>query len=157
MAIYEILFNVDSIQALQYEIFSYEYELNLYSVYSWQIIILLELSRHPIELSIKLIALSILFYYRLHVPRIKLEISKRNYIYNAIKLWNTCIGKILEPSILSVQPLSVGYQYIISGNTINSDMTIPIGLFKKKLNKLLLEIQKEGSPCEWENFNTMVT
>ena len=40
---------------------------------------------------------------------------------------------------------------------INSDMTIPIGLFKKKLNKLLLEIQKEGSPCEWENFNTMVT
>ena len=95
--------------------------------------------------------------FRLHVPRIKLEISKRNYIYNAIKLWNTCIGKILEPSILSVQPLSVGYQYIISGNTINSDMTIPIGLFKKKLNKLLLEIQKEGSPCEWENFNTMVT
>ena len=95
--------------------------------------------------------------FRLHVPRIKLEISKRNYIYNAIKLWNTCIGKILEPSILSVQPLSVGYQYIISGNTINSDMTIPIGLFKKKLNKLLLEIQKEGSPCEWENFNSMVT
>ena len=33
--------------------------------------------------------------FRLHVPRIKLEISKRNYIYNAIKLWNTCIGKIL--------------------------------------------------------------
>ena len=53
MAIYEILFNVDSIQALQCEIFSYVYELNLYSVYSWQIIILLELSRHPIELSIK--------------------------------------------------------------------------------------------------------
>ena len=62
MAIYKILFNVDSIQALQCEIFSYVYELNLYSVYSWQIIILLELSRHPIELSIKLIVLSILFY-----------------------------------------------------------------------------------------------
>ena len=62
MAIYEILFNVDSIQALQCENFSYVYELNLYSVYSWQIIILLELSRHPIELSIKLIVLSILFY-----------------------------------------------------------------------------------------------
>ena len=62
MAIYEILFNVDSIQALQCEIFSYVYELNLYSVYSWQIIILLELSRHPIELSIKLIVLPILFY-----------------------------------------------------------------------------------------------
>ena len=62
MAIYEILFNVDSIQALQCEIFSDVYELNLYSVYSWQIIILLELSRHPIELSIKLIVLSILFY-----------------------------------------------------------------------------------------------
>ena len=36
-------------------------------------------------------------------------------------------------------------------------MTIPLGLFKKKLNKLLLEIQKEGNPCEWKNFNTVVT
>ena len=61
-AIYKILFNVDSIQALQREIFSYVHELNLYPVYSWQIIILLELSRHPIELSIKLIVLSILLY-----------------------------------------------------------------------------------------------
>ena len=42
----------------------------------------------------------------------------------------------------------------ISSRSSESD---PIGLFKKKLNKLLLEIQKEGSPCEWENFNTMVT
>ena len=95
--------------------------------------------------------------FRLYVPRIKLEISKRNYIYNALKLWNICIGKILEPHILSVEPLSLGYQYIISGNTINSDMKIPIGLFKKKLIKFLLEIQKEGNSCEWENFNTMVT
>ena len=78
--------------------------------------------------------------FRLHVPIIELETSKRNYI----KLWNICIGEILVANILSVQPLSVGYQYIISGNTIKSDMTIPIDLFKKKLNKLLLEIQKEA-------------
>ena len=78
--------------------------------------------------------------FRLHVPIIELETSKRNYI----KLWNICIGEILVPNILSVQPLSVGYQYIISGNTIKSDMTIPIDLFKKKLNKLLLEIHKEA-------------
>ena len=73
MAIYEILFNVDSIQALQCEIFSYVYELNLYSVYSWQIIILLELSRHPIELSIKLIVLSILFYSKYSMKLLKKE------------------------------------------------------------------------------------
>ena len=58
---------------------------------------------------------------------------------------------------ISLYSLYLGYQYIISCNTINSDMTTSIGLFKEKLNKLLLEIQKEGSPCEWENFNTMVT
>ena len=49
--------------------------------------------------------------FRLHVPRIKLKISKRNYIYNAIKLWNICIGKILEPPIPSVEPVYHKWQY----------------------------------------------
>ena len=81
MAIYEILFNVDSIQALQCEIFSYVYELNFYSVYSWQIIILLELSQHLIELSIKLIVLSILFYSNNNLYLYMMIPKNNNYEY----------------------------------------------------------------------------
>ena len=103
----------------------------------------------------KYVSLGSLF--RLHVPIIKLDISKRNYTYNAIKLWNICIGKILDSPVLSVQPFKEGSQYIISGNNINSDMTIPIGLFKKRLRNSLIETQKEGNPNEWETFNTLVT
>ena len=100
MAIYEILFNVDSIQALQCEIFSYVYELNLYSVHSWQIIILLELSRHPIELSIKLIVLSILLFYSIFFKskeKLTRSLSIRNRcqpsLGNSSKIVVMCIRK----------------------------------------------------------------
>ena len=79
--------------------------------------------------------------FRLHFPIIRLEISKRNYAYNAIKLWNISIGKILDPPILSVEPSTIGFQYIISGNTVNSDLTISVGLFKKILTNLLVATQ----------------
>ena len=94
--------------------------------------------------------------FRLHLPIIRLEISKRNYTYNAIKLWNICIGKILDPPILSAKPFSIGFQYIISGNTVNSDLTISVGLFKKRLTNLLVATQKEGNPSEWEISNTLM-
>ena len=59
------------------QFFSYVYE--LYSVNTWQIIILLELSRHSIELSIKLIVLSILYY------------SISGYLYNTWIMLDTLL------------------------------------------------------------------
>ena len=93
--------------------------------------------------------------FRLQIPKHKLDISKRNYIHNAIKFWNTCIGKILDSPVLSVKPFTKGSQHIISGNVVNSDMTIPIGLFKKRLNNLLLATQNEGSSSEWGISNSL--
>ena len=87
--------------------------------------------------------------FRLQEPGIKLQISKRNYVYSAIKSWNLYLSKILNPQILSEKPVSKGSQYIISGNVKNSDMTIPIGLFKKRLCEHLLDIQKEGESLGW--------
>ena len=56
---------------------------------------------------------------------------------------------------LSVKPFTKGSQHIISGNVVNSDMTIPIGLFKKRLNNLLLATQNEGSSSEWGISNSL--
>ena len=49
------------------------------------------------------------------------------------KLWNISIGKLLDCPTLSVRPFTNGCQFIISGSTKNSDLTIPVGLFKKRL------------------------
>ena len=57
--------------------------------------------------------------FRLQEPCIKLQISKRNYICSAIKLWNLCFSKIFNPPILSVKPTSKGSQQIISGSVKN--------------------------------------
>ena len=93
--------------------------------------------------------------FRLKITCYKLDISKRNFTHNATKLWNICIDKLLDSPVLSVKPFTKGSQHIISGNVKNSDMTISIGLFKKRLNDLLLETQKEGSPSEWEVSNML--
>ena len=86
--------------------------------------------------------------FRLQEPSVKLQISKRNYIYCAIKLWNLYFRKILNPPTLLVKPIFKGFQHT-DGNMENSDMSIPIGLFKKRLNDILLDVQKEGCSQEW--------
>ena len=58
--------------------------------------------------------------FRLQISKHKLDISNRNYIHIAINFWNTCIGKILDPPVLSVKPFTKGSQHIISGNVVNS-------------------------------------
>ena len=45
---------------------------------------------------------------------------------------------------LSVRPFTKGCQLIISGSTNKSDLTIPVGLFKKRLKNILIEVQKQG-------------
>ena len=71
--------------------------------------------------------------HRLQIPKFNLGISEKNYVISVTKLWNTSIGKLLDCPTLSVRPFTNGCQFIISGSTKNSDLTIPVGLFKKDL------------------------
>ena len=70
--------------------------------------------------------------HRLQIPKFILGISEKNYVISVKKLWNTSIGKLLDCRTLSVRPFTNGCQFIIPGSTKNSDLTIPVGLFKKK-------------------------
>ena len=73
-------------------------------------------------------------HFRLPSPKYNLDISKNNYFVSSINLWNKCISKLLDnPDLLS----SLRRSYlIIPGYNVNSDMTIPIGTFKKGSLKL---------------------
>ena len=71
--------------------------------------------------------------HRLQIPKFNLGISEKNYVISVTKLWNTSIGILLDCPTLSVRPFTNGCQFIISGSTKNSDLTIPVGLLKKDL------------------------
>ena len=84
-----------------------------------------------------------------------LGFQKKNDVISVTKLWNTSIGKLLDCPTLSVRPLTNGCQFIISGSTKNSDLTISVGLFKKRLKNLLMEVQKKGNSDIWTQLNSL--
>ena len=81
-------------------------------------------------------------HYRLLVPKCNLGISKNNYTVSASILWNKCIGKVLDPPVLStVLNLNPNInhthsQIIIPGSSNNSDMTIIVYKFRRKVTPL---------------------
>ena len=76
-------------------------------------------------------------HFRLLSPKYNLDISKNNYFVSSINLWNKCISKLLDnPDLLS--SLRRSY-FIIPGHNVNSDMTIQMGTFKKRLKNFLLK------------------
>ena len=93
--------------------------------------------------------------HRLQIPKFNLGISETNYVISVTKLWNTSIGKLLDCPTISVRPFTNGCQFIISGSTKNSDLTIPVGLFKKRLKNLLMEVQKKGNSDIWTQSNSL--
>lgn len=92
-------------------------------------------------------------HYQLLIPKFNLDISKNNFVVSASSLWNACIENLLDKPVLSSinSQISLKFisQIIIPGSNSNSDMTIPIGIFKNRLKDLLLKTQKLGNSLEW--------
>ena len=65
------------------------------------------------------------------------------------------MSKLLDCPTLSVRPYTKGCQFIISGSTKNSDLTIPVGLFKKRLKNILIEVKKQGNSDIWTQSNSL--
>ena len=93
-------------------------------------------------------------HFKLLCPMHKLDISKNNFFIKPVNLWNACIKHLLDSSELSNITYLNKIQLIIPGSNANSDLTIPIGIFKNRLKHHLLTMQKLGSSTDWskENF-----
>ena len=93
---------------------------------------------------------------KLHIPNHKLDVSKNNYIISTCNLWNNCTPHIFDKPVLSDVTINGNKQeLIIPGSNKNSDLTMSVPLFKKRLKLFLLSIQKLGDRDVWskENFN----
>ena len=91
--------------------------------------------------------------FKLLCPVHKLDISKNNYFISSVNLWNICIKLILDSPELCSPECTNGFKLIIPGSKVNTDLTIPLGTFKTRLERQLLEIQKQGNHFSWSESN----
>ena len=74
-----------------------------------------------------------------------------NFAFKGAKIWNSCITKVLVNSDASENGV------VIPGSTHGSDLSAPISLVKRKLKKILSDVQEvavEGRELEWGPENT---
>ena len=87
------------------------------------------------------------------IPKVTLDLSKNNFVFQASSIWNSLNKKVLNQRLLLSKD-----GVIIPGSTFGSDFRTPIAVIKRKLRDVLLETQKLKSleSDEWypENYFT---
>ena len=77
------------------------------------------------------------------MPKVRLEVSKQNFVHRATKIWNEIIKYIF------VNCPAGNSGIIIPGSIENSDLGAAIGYVKQKLKAHLLCCQNQGNINEW--------
>ena len=91
---------------------------------------------------------------RINLPKFNLDMSKNNFVVSSCSMWNKCIHIILDsPSMSFVTFYKKQFELIIPGSNKNSDLTISVALFKRRLKNILLSAQKSGDANEWSSIN----
>ena len=79
----------------------------------------------------------------LMTPKVKLEVSKQNFVFKATKVWNKLIGHALERTEPEISGL------IIPGSARNSDLSASIAFVKGKIKIYIQNSQKLGHIYLW--------
>ena len=89
------------------------------------------------------------------LPKINLQVSRLNFVFSASSIWISLIGRLLN----KCSPNSDGI--MVAGSSKCSDMSAPISYMKKRLNEILVGVQKlgiqrhfgESVSREWNSVN----
>ena len=98
----------------------------------------------PISLREKLILSHRNHSLNLILPRVKLDKTKKSFIFKSSITWNQMYPYILNKCEAEKSGI------IIPGSALNSDLSAPISLVKFKLKSVLLARQKTGDIIQWE-------
>ena len=77
------------------------------------------------------------------LPKIRLDISKQNFVFRSSSIWNKLVNIVLNKSLPNDSGL------IIPGSSENSDFASSMCVIKTKLKKYLLSTQNLGDENEW--------
>ena len=89
---------------------------------------------------------------RLLVPRVKLDLTKVNFLIQASCIWNELAPKLMNTCIPN--PLGIMVPGSTEGSTEGSDLSTSIAVLKKKLRVVLLNTQKIDPLQEEKNNNS---
>ena len=85
------------------------------------------------------------------IPKVKLDLEKNNFIFQASCIWNNMNKNVMNQLLLTNKD-----GVLIPGSTFGSDITTPITVIKRKLRDVLLDTQNSNSlnSEDWypENF-----
>ena len=118
--------------------------LNLYTLHTLVETFKILKYQAPVSLHKLLNINKVSFHHQITLPKVKLEISRKNFIFKSSFIWN-----LLIPKILLVPELDPILKYIIPGSCTNSDVTCTIGFVKRKAKTHLLQVQNSGDRLEW--------
>ena len=79
----------------------------------------------------------------LMIPRVRLDVSQQNFVYQATQIWNErskIVFNRCDPEISGI---------VIPGSSENSDLGASVSVIKSKLKTHLLESQKIGHSTDW--------
>ena len=82
--------------------------------------------------------------------------SNDTYLYKSSVLWNKCTNIIFsKPSLSEIlhSHMKSPVKIMIPGSAPDSDLCCSVSTFKNRMKELLLEIQKQGDPIEWQTPN----
>ena len=84
------------------------------------------------------------------IPKIKLDLAKINFVFQASCIWNSLNKKVMNQCLLLNKD-----GVAIPGSTFGSDITTPLCVIKRKLREVLLETQNLNSlqSDEWHPEN----
>ena len=79
----------------------------------------------------------------LRIPKVRLDLSKNNFVFNACMLWNNFENIVFSRIIPDANGI------MVPGISKNSDLAIPISVAKNRLRTFLLMTQKQGNLIMW--------
>ena len=79
----------------------------------------------------------------LRIPKVRLDLSKNNFVFNACMLWNNFENIVFSRIIPDANGI------MVPGSSKNSDLAIPISVAKNRLRTFLLMTQKQGNSIMW--------
>ena len=80
------------------------------------------------------------------LPRVHLDISKRNFVFGSSMIWNKLFGKTF--SRCTPQPSGL----VIPGSDLNSDLAASLSVVKCRLKSILMASQNTGDETEWLQY-----
>ena len=125
----------------EYDLLSLE---NLYTYHTFMEIFKLLKFQSPISLREQFILSHRNHSLNLILPRVKLDKTKKSFIFKSVVTWNKMYHYVLNKCEAEKSGI------VIPGSALNSDLGAPISYVKCKLKLVLLTMQKTGDIIQWE-------